>query len=258
MTTRLEMVCAIAREGGRLALDMRGRLTRSRKADGSVVTNADVAVQDLLVSKLRDAFPGVGIIAEENDLVSKEGMPAVFAIDPIDGTDSYQLGFPHFGVSIGLIENDRCVLGVFFNPLLDELFAVDAGEPATLNGGIIRAEDSLSAPGAPFLTPSDFHRRFQTDFSGKVRGLGSMAQHLCYVASGQARAALAYRSHIWDLAGGLAILSAAGARVSSFEGEPFHPANHLDGKKIEITLLAAPPKIWKDVHDSISPRKDSS
>jgi len=258
MTARLDAVSAIAREGGRLALDMRGSLTRSRKADGTVVTNADVAVQDLLVARLREAFPGVGILAEENDLVPEKMSPAVFAVDPIDGTDSYQLGFPHFGVSIGLIEDDRCVLGVFFNPLLDELYAVDDGEQAMLNGVVIRAEDSLSAPGAPLLTPSDFNRRFRTDFSGKVRGFGSMAQHLCYVASGQARAALAYRPHIWDLAAGLAILDAAGARVASLEGEPFHPARHLDGKEIEINLLAAPAKAWKDVRDSISPLKNSS
>ncbi|MCZ7582139.1 MAG: inositol monophosphatase [Deltaproteobacteria bacterium] len=189
---------------------MRPSLDVSYKPDGSVVTNADMAVQELVVRRLRDAFPDAAIVAEENGLV--ENADAVFAVDPIDGTDSYQRGFPHFGISIGLVENGRCVLGVFFGPVLGELYAVDAGETPTLNGEPIRSRDR-SGGTAPLLTPSHFHKMFVTDFPGKVRSYGSMAYHLAYVASGQARGAMAFDSHIWDLAAGVALLEAAGARL---------------------------------------------
>jgi myo-inositol-1(or 4)-monophosphatase len=252
MTKRLESVCAVAREAGAIAVRLRGSLTSKQKDDGSYVTNADVAVQEFLLEKLGPMFPGTGIVAEENDQVASGHYDSLLAIDPIDGTDSYFRGFPHFGISIGLIVGKRCVLGVFYNPVLDEMYAVDEGVAPTLNGEPF----SVAVPEqkfGPLLVPSNFHRRFTTDYRGKVRCYGSMAHHLCYVACGRASATLAYETHIWDLAAGVALVEAAGGRVSMLDGTPFDPTQSLDGHKILEPSLIAPPRLWDGLAQSFKP-----
>lgn len=255
MTDRLQEVIAIARDAGRLALDMRHDLRAETKPDGSIVTNADVAVQQRIALAIRVKFPGFAIVGEEGGLGDGDRSGPTFAVDPIDGTDSYHRGFVHFGVSIGLVESGRCTLGVFFNPALDLLYAADAGV-AYLNGEILpRIADRGLGEGRLFLAPSNFHRYYTTTFAGKIRGYGSVAQHLCYVASGQAAAALAFRSHIWDLAASLAILDAVGCSYLDLRGQPFDPAPTLNGEKIIDAYLAAPADIWDEMAAQITPRQ---
>ncbi|MCC6160076.1 MAG: inositol monophosphatase [Deltaproteobacteria bacterium] len=254
MTDRLQTVIAVARDAGRLALDLRHDLRVETKPDGSIVTNADVAVQQHIALALGAAFPDFAIVGEEGGLGGGDLSGPTFAVDPIDGTDSYHRGFVHFGVSIGLVENGRCTLGVFFNPALDLLYAADAGV-AYLNGEPLpRLVDRGLGEGRLLLAPSNFHRYYTTTFTGKIRGYGSVAQHLCYVASGQAAAALAFRSHIWDLAASLAILDAVDGRYLDLNGRPFDPAPTLNGEKIIDAYLAAPADCWGEMAAHIAPR----
>ena len=251
MSGRLQIISEIAREGGWMALAMRGALKVSVKPDGSFVTNADIAVQEYIVGKLNSAFPGTALVAEENNENQPGTSDSFFAVDPIDGTDCYKRGFPHFGVSIGLIENGRCTLGVFYNPALEELYAVDSGEPPTLNGEALTLKN-ISTGGGPLLVPSDFHRYFTTGFQGKIRCYGSTVHHLCYVASGCACAALGYASYIWDYAAGVALVEAAGGKVAMFSGDPFEPCAWRDGRVIQDAVLVAPPDDWDQMKNSFA------
>ncbi|MCB1152296.1 inositol monophosphatase [bacterium] len=262
MSERLDAVVDAAREGGRLALSLRGDLDRQIKDDGSIVTNADLAVQELVVERLSKLFPDVGMIGEEEGLRDLDGKDAIFAIDPIDGTDCYQRGYPHFGVSIGLIEGDTCTLGVFYNPVLEMMYAVDTGERPTLNGRAFSiAEEQANhktQEGPLLLAPSNFHRHFITDFRGKIRSLGSMAHHLCYVASGYATATLAMNTHIWDVVAGVALIQAAGGAFKTLSGEPFDPRAYLHGGWLDEPFLGAVESRWDDVCRQITPKQNPS
>lgn len=253
MTDRLRRIITIAREGGELALSMRRSHRHEIKPDGSIVTDADVAVQDLVVTRLRAEFPDYDLVGEESGLAASHVGKPTFCVDPIDGTDSYHRGFPHFGVAIGLVEGGRCTLGVFFNPSLEVVYAADEGR-AFINGELMNLTGEGPVGDADLLlAPSNSHRYYKLSFDGKVRGYGSVAQHLCYVASGQATAALAFRSHIWDLAGAVAIVEAAGGIFRGLDGGAFEPASFLDGRKIVEGFLAAAPQRWDDLAALIRP-----
>ncbi len=252
MSKRLEKVVEIAREGGKLALAMQKDLSRSEKDDGSVVTDADIAVQRLVTKALRDAFPDYGIVGEEEGLVQSGGHLCVFVVDPIDGTHSYQRGFPHYGVSIGLVEKDQCTLGVFYNPALDNMYAVDEGEPARLNGQIIKPRTSGVADAPIFMVPSNFHRWYTSNYKGKIRNFGTAAEHLCFLATGQADGLMLYYTYLWDIAAGMALIGSLGCRTAFIDGGEFHPGEYIDGLVIEKPLIFARPGNWNAIAESVS------
>jgi myo-inositol-1(or 4)-monophosphatase len=251
MSQRLEKVIEIARAGGKLALSMRNDLSRSRKSDGSVVTNADIAVQRLINERLRDAFADCGIVGEEENLDLDHHLPRVFVVDPIDGTHSYQRGFPHYGVSIGLVENGRCVLGVFYNPALDNMYSVDTGESFRLNGAEISPRPSDDNDTPVIMIPSNFHRHYKCDYAAKLRGFGTGAEHLCYLATGQADAAILFGSYLWDIAAGVAMIEAVGCEYAQLNGDPFSPCDYIDGSRITQSILYASPDNWREISQSI-------
>jgi myo-inositol-1(or 4)-monophosphatase len=231
MTTPLEKIAPldeierIAREAGALGAEQFGRVEPEAKADGTIVTEADRAVQRLIVQRLRalEADPRrLYILAEEsqrglNPGVSRpEEAEVVAAVDPLDGTTSYASGLPLWTVSIGLLRGGRPVAGVVFAPLLGGphgwLYRAGEQGPALRNGVPLSV---LPFAGWEELdqigVPSGFHKWARIDaFDGKLRSLGSTAHHLCLVAAGSLGAVVVGRAHLWDLAGALPVLERAG------------------------------------------------
>lgn len=256
MKSRVALVADIARQGGLLARKMQGKLSRTIKKDGSIVTDADLAVQELLFKGLCRHFPHIGLIGEEGD-EKKTFAPgqALFLVDPIDGTNSYQRGLPHYGVSIGLVEEGVCVLGVFYNPALDMMFTVDAGEAFCVNGAPVQRERCNRLNGfRVMLVPSHFHRRYPVNFAGKIRNYGSTAEHLCFLATGQADAVIFHNAHLWDVAAGLAMLEAVGLRCRSLSGKRLLVENFVNGKPIRQTFLCAQKDDWEDIRSAMGKR----
>jgi len=207
---RLEQVRAWAREASEIALHYYNAVAPRHKPGGSFVTDADIEIERLLRAKIKQAYPHHGIIGEEgqNDHVSAEYL---WAIDPIDGTGLFVDGLPGWGISIGLLHHAHPVLGCFYLPLVDEWYEADLEGPALFNGHPVTARDEgLLDINAWIAVPSNIHRRYQINYPGKVRSLGSMAAAVCYVARGNAAGALIGRSKIWDIAAGLALLERAG------------------------------------------------
>jgi myo-inositol-1(or 4)-monophosphatase len=250
MTERLKIITSLARQAGKLALDMRAKATASLKEDGTFVTDADLAVQAFLFKEIARQFPDYGILGEENgcEQCAVEPGRSIFVIDPIDGTDVYRCGLAYFAVSIGLYEDGRFTLGVIYSPVLDEMFSVDTGLPPTKNGRPLSICSDCEISAHSFLAaPSRFHRRFTTDFPGKIRSLGSTAYHLALVASGQSVGAVPY-AFIWDIAAGVALVEAAGGKVARIGGEPFDYRDYMNPKRLPRDLLAAPANLF----DSLS------
>ena len=92
-----------------------------QKADESEVTIADRGAEELLRRLIQSRFPGHAVVGEEFGETDRDSTYR-WIIDPLDGTTNYIHGYPVFAVSIALEHKDEIILGVIYNPLLDELF----------------------------------------------------------------------------------------------------------------------------------------
>ncbi len=123
------------REAGALALSLfRTELKNWTKGASSPVSEADIAVNDLVESRLRSATPDYGWLSEESaDDETRLGKPLVWIVDPIDGTRAYLAGREDWCVSVALVADASPVLAAVFAPATDEFFFAVRGQGATRN-----------------------------------------------------------------------------------------------------------------------------
>lgn len=196
------------------------------------VTETDTATEELIVTRLRSAFPDHRILAEEGggDDWRAPG-PPVWLIDPLDGTNNFIHGFPHVGISLGLLAEGRIIVGVIYDPLREETFTTTAGGGATLNGqpvhvsGVERLADAFLATGFPYdrRTAPDNNAERLDHFlrrSQGVRRAGAAVLDLAYVACGRLDGFWEIRLNPWDVAAGALLVREAGGRATDFEGSP--------------------------------------
>ena len=220
---------------GHLARSYFNQVSSRRKADRSFVTDADEAIERQLVAQISQRYPDHGILGEEH-ASSQLDREFVWVLDPIDGTASFVAGLGSWCVSIGLLQHGEPLLGVIHLPLLEDTYYAQRGEGAFLNTHPIHVESPEQWEGETWLaTPATLHRRFDLDFIGKTRVLGSTAAQMCYVARGSALGALLIDARSWDVAAGLVIAQEAGATVA-----PLDPAISVTGSTLEATWLHEP------------------
>jgi myo-inositol-1(or 4)-monophosphatase len=231
-----------AREGGAIARGYFQNTAGRRKADRSWVTEGDIEVERILVQRISARYPDHGIIGEEKARHALK-QEFVWAIDPIDGTACFVAGLPSWGVSIGLLRHGIPYLGVFYMPISDEIYWSVPGGGAFFNDTPIHVAGPGEWDNESWISvPSNSHRRYTINFSGKVRSLGSTVADLCFVARGSATGTLLTRCAIWDLAAGLSILREAGGMYIGLSGQmPDLPAMAQDGSLLPEPLLAAGP-----------------
>ena len=198
-----------------------------------LVTEADIAAEKIILRTLRDHFPKDTILSEEAGIHDGSSVRK-WIIDPLDGTTNFAHGFPFFAVSIGLEVEERMVLGLVYNPFMNELFEARTGSGAFLNGAPIHVSqarnlnDSLLATGFPYDIRERSNRIFER-FSRMVlgsRGLrrsGSAAIDLCYVAAGRLDGYWEENLKPWDTAAGAVVVSEGGGDITTCGGESFTP-----------------------------------
>src|SRR4051794_9354954 len=130
------LLVATVREAGALALSLfRTELKNWTKGASSPVSDADIAVNDLIEKRLRSATPDYGWLSEESaDDPSRLERRLVWIVDPIDGTRGYLAGREDWCVSVALVENGAPLLAAVFAPVSDEFFFAARGEGASCNG----------------------------------------------------------------------------------------------------------------------------
>src|SRR5215510_6517507 len=137
----LNFAIDMAREAGNLLVQRLGSAKVSTTGDINLVTEADIAAENLIIERIRSYYPQHGILAEESGeavLVGGKKSEWKWIIDPLDGTTNYAHGYPCFCVSIALEYNGVLEVGVVYDPMRDELFAAERGQGATLNDRQIR------------------------------------------------------------------------------------------------------------------------
>jgi len=223
-----------ARDAGKTLKDLFGRVNHvTKKGKTDLVTEADFAAEKIIMDMIHKSFPQDGFVAEEAG-EHRSNASRIWFIDPLDGTVNFAHAFPFFAVSIGLQVNGDAVLGVVFNPYMDEFFEAAKGSGAFFNGKAIHVSstsdlvDSLLAVGFPYTLHQNPHRvmdhmKKMAVLAQAIRRPGSAALDLCYVAAGRLDGYWEEGLKPWDTAGGMIIVREAGGIVSDYHGNPFSP-----------------------------------
>ena len=224
-----------ARIINRASLDL-DTLKVASKQRNDFVSEMDVASEQAIIETLTSAYPGHAILAEESghaangqgaDILEAEN---IWIIDPIDGTTNFIHGFPHYSISIGLMQRGVITQAVVYDPNRDELFTATRGAGAFLNDRRIRTsrrvrlDEALVATGFPFRMVGQLDEfmstvRTVTLKAAGVRRSGSAALDLAYVASGRVDAFFEIGLMPWDVAAGSLLVSEAGGLAGNFTAD---------------------------------------
>jgi len=240
-------------EAGELARSYFQNVTAERKADHTLVTAADRAVEQFLTPRVQAILPGVRILGEEFGATGERAAEYTLTLDPIDGTAAFISGLPTWCVTIGLVQNGLAVGGITHLPMTGETYLAD-GEVAQWNGRALVKHTRPSGDGDLFmLTHSDYHRGEAKRFPGKIRSLGSTAYHMALVARGAAIAAVLGRPRIWDLSAGAAMLLAIGGALRYRSGADVDFAALLGGERAPDQIVAAAPGMIDEILALVGP-----
>jgi myo-inositol-1(or 4)-monophosphatase len=239
----LEFTIQLAKETGDLLLShyQRSGIQSQFKSDRTVVTEADLAADQLLRKRISAAYPEDGILSEEAGTIYPTEKSGVWIIDPLDGTTNFSLGLHHWGLSIARLMNGSPDLGVLYFPLLDELFSASKGGGAYLNGSQLKVKPpSPSQPVSFFSCCSRAYRHYDIDIRYKTRLLGSAAYGLATVARGSAILAFEVTPKVWDFSASWLITEEAGGLMAVLEGcNPYPLTPGIDYESKSYPLLAA-------------------
>ena len=234
-------VCSIAKECGQFLLTECNKITANdveAKSEHDYVTYVDKTSEKFLISELSKLIPDAGIIAEESH-AERNSCRYNWVIDPLDGTTNYIHGMAPYAVSIALCDYNTELLGVIFEPNLNECFSAHVHSQAFLNNKPIKVSetkklfDAFLATGFPSRDYTHLEayimmfKELMFDTQG-IRRLGSAAMDMAYVACGRFDAFYEYYLSPWDVAAGSLLVKQAGGRVADFHGTN----NYLFGKEI--------------------------
>ncbi len=233
----LQFAIDVAEDAGKITLNgFRNDSTSIEyKSRTNLVTSVDMESEEFIYSTIRKTYPSHTIIAEEG---SRNDQPGEFMwyVDPIDGTNNFAHGIPHFCISVGLYSRteNSMVCGAIYNPCSGEMFSARKGNGAYLGSSSIHVSGtddlgiSILATGFPYDKENaeiNNLREFNAFLPGLqgVRRMGSAALDLCYVACGRFDGYWEHALSPWDIAAGAIIAMEAGATVTRYDGSPFDP-----------------------------------
>jgi myo-inositol-1(or 4)-monophosphatase len=246
----LALLTEAAREAGRIALRFWRREPKvwDKGGEHGPVTEADLAVNDMLKTVLLAARPDYGWLSEETpDDAARLTCETVFIIDPIDGTRAFIAGEETFAHSLAVAHKGKVTAGVVFLPALDKIYTASLSSPPLKDGQPIACSQRDRLQGADILTTKanlapekwpggvpDITRSFRA----------SLAYRLCLAAEGRHDGMLTLRdAWEWDIAAGSLIAERAGAVVTDQLGEALRfntPGAQAKG------VLALPPALHTD------------
>jgi len=207
-------------------------VSRHMKMDGSVVTDADHAMQDRVEQELARHWPAYNFLGEEmpahrHAALAEAGDEGLWVLDPLDGTSNFAAGIPFFSVSLALMVSGQVEIGMVYDPVRDEAFYAQRGVGSWLNGLSLGTRAPLNLPLARSIAVVDF-KRLDTELAamlgaeppyGSQRNFGSSALDWCWLADGRFHVYLHGGQKLWDYAAGHLILDEAGGQAVTLDGE---------------------------------------
>jgi len=205
-------------------------MVTAKEGHANFVTTYDKAIQEKLREGLLKLKPDAVFVGEEEDIHPSIFDGLAFVVDPIDGTTNFIRDYKQSCISVALLEKGVPVLGLVYNPYLDEMFTARKGGGAFLNGERIHVSDLPlelgivlfgTSPYYPELNKKSFDLAYDYFKNAlDIRRSGSSALDLCSIASGRAEVFFELRLSPWDYAAGSLIVTEAGGKVTTAEGEP--------------------------------------
>ena len=206
------------------------------KADGSLLTEADLATDKRIHDTLANHYPDIAFLSEEMTLDEQETLlanePLLWCLDPLDGTSNFAAGIPLFATSLALFNHGEVVMGFTYDPIRDEMFSAVKGDGAWLNNASLHCKNSgfsldrgiaivdlkrLSRPLAEKLLMNPPYK--------SQRNLGSCVLEWAWMAANRGHMYLHGGMKLWDLAAGTLILEEAGGYASTLQGEKVFEAS---------------------------------
>lgn len=216
-----------------LACDQFGRAAIGHKADGSEVTETDTQIQQMMVDRIRAAYPEHVVVGEEVGVIGGEASDAYAAeycwvTDPLDGTRNYAYGVPIFGTAIAVLHRGRPAVGVVRSLTTGDTYVATRGGGAWHNGQPLAMGSGAFGPRSMVAVQSTIHgndSRIVDALAGTaaLRNLGSTALHMALAAAGAFVGAVASECKLWDVAAGWLLVDEAGGVCTDWAGRPIVP-----------------------------------
>ena len=272
----LSVASTAARESGAVVRDLYERAAAASyvKGDGSPVTDADLAADRIIRHALGTAFPADAILTEEGaDDPARLRIARCWVVDPVDGTQQFVERTGEFDVLIALVEGDRPVVGVLYQPVTDTLIAAatDLGAWIERRGERRPLRFLPIAPDVPprlatsswFGAPENLPllQRTADRLGGGtpiVSRLGVTVRgfvppdHLADALVGHYTDGRATMAWEWDLAAADIVVHEAGGLVTDLWGR-LHRYNKPDPRNVGGILLAVDPITHHRVQDALRP-----
>ena len=228
LAERFEAAVSVVTSAGELALDYFERastLVIEHKGVQDLVSEADRHTESHITQALLTAFPDDSFVGEEHGFTQGAPDGGTWVVDPIDGTQPFLLGLPHWCVSIAYVLDGKVRIGAVYAPALGELYTGRAGSGARRNGSPMRVlqanhlSDGVTGVGCSSKTEAEdlaeIMRRLLTA-GGAFQRTGSGALNLAYVAAGHHIGYVEKHIHAWDCLAAICLIEEAGGRVSPF------------------------------------------
>ena len=234
---------------------------KHKESQSSIVTEADLASDSLIIKLISEKFPGHNTLSEETGFINRNS-EYTWIIDPLDGTSNFAAGIPWFGVLISLLRENTPVMGGACLPTSDTLYFAEQGKGAFRNGKqfvmpVNRAlKNSLVAFSLDYTDDEEFLNRGLEKFkyvvrnSRNVRSTNSLLDFL-YVAEGKFGGCINLYTKIWDIAGLSLLISEAGGRMTDLYGNDLHFLAGPEMLEKNFPVVAGPGEIvsslkWPD------------
>lgn len=213
------------------------KVKESKKDDNSIITEADIKMQEVIKSKLYALdndilFLGEEMSSQEQNNILQQTEKATWVLDPLDGTTNFSAGIPYYATSLALIENGEVILGLVYDPERDECFFSEKGKEAKYQVGDNTAVQLEKSAGNKQLSdavacvdlkrlPADVAIKIATQHPFRSqRSFGGVALDWCWLAAGRFDIYLHGKQNIWDYAAGQFIFKQAGGYSCTLDGEP--------------------------------------
>lgn len=244
-------LAAFVMKAGDYAAEKQHTVVRTFKPDGSVLTETDLEVDRMITGAVERLFSDVNVVTEEYPGTFLPGRKWTFAVDPIDGTDSYSQGMPGWCVAVGILnEHLEPAGGIVYAPRWGAdrdrgvLLTALPGEDLLLNRETVVDLPPEQERGRQLMISSKLHRKFDLSrYPGKIRSIGSTILHLIapVIHPGVSGALLA-PCYIWDMAAAHGIIARRGLEVSYFGGEPVDYSVMVHRQKAAGHIIAGTPE----------------
>lgn len=223
----LPILTRVVREVGEKYLETAHELEKTKKTDGSFVTQVDVAIDQTLKEKLNEQFPNISFISEElqSDTTQVQGL--VWCIDPIDGTHNFMNGIPYYAISVGLLLDGEPLLGAIYDPTTQNLLSGGRDMGIFMNSEPFETvNNSMIIVSGRSHTLEDKKREqavVNSIFEGelKYRRFCSLALDIMNLVCGKIGAVRVINNSMWDWAAGYVLAQEAGYTIDHYDTANF-------------------------------------